>query len=122
MTIALRIDATDPTPPYEQLRRQFAAPIASGALAAGTRLPTVRQLASDLGIAPGTVMRAYAELEEQGLIIKRRGGGSIVAEGTSDPAAAAPALRQLADEFVAKARNLGATDAQIVDAVQQRAR
>ena len=118
--IALRIDPQDPTPAYEQLRRQIAAPIASGALEAGTRLPTVRQLASDLGIAPGTVMRAYSELGEQGLIVKRRGGGWIVADGKADPATAAPTLEELADEFVGRARNLGATDAQILDAVRSR--
>ena len=66
MTVALRVDAADPTPPYEQLRRQLAVLIRAGAVSVGTRLPTVRQLAKDLGLAPGTVMRTYRELEGEG--------------------------------------------------------
>lgn len=122
MTIALRIEADDPTPPYEQLRRQIAAVIATGALAAGTRLPTVRHLASDLGIAPGTVMRTYNLLEEQGFIVKRRGGGSIVAERKVVPEEARDALADLVDEYIGRARTLGATDQQIREAIERRLR
>lgn len=55
-----RIDPTDTRPPYEHLRLQIATAITSGLLPDGTRLPTVGQLAGDLGIAPGTVMCNYA--------------------------------------------------------------
>lgn len=53
LTLVVRIG--DPTPPYEQLRRQFAEGIRSGLLDAGTKLPPLRQLAADLGLTPGTV-------------------------------------------------------------------
>ena len=74
----LTVDTSNPTPPYEQLRRQLAELIQSAALAPGDRLPPLRQLAADLGLAVGTVARAYRELESAGLISSRRGGGTRV--------------------------------------------
>ena len=53
------IDAGSPVPPYEQLRSQLAKQIGDRTLAVGTRLPTVRRLAADLGLAVNTVARAY---------------------------------------------------------------
>jgi GntR family transcriptional regulator len=72
------IDPKSPTPPFEQLRAQLAGQVQSGALAAGSRLPTVRRLADDLGIAPNTVARAYRELEAGGLVTTRRRLGTVV--------------------------------------------
>ena len=60
MSADIAIDLSDPTPPYEQLRRQFATMIETGQLVAGQRLPPVRQLAKDLGLANGTVARPKA--------------------------------------------------------------
>ena len=61
MSPTLRIDVGSSVPPFEQIRGQVAGLIASGALSPGDRLPTVRDLASDLGVAVGTVQRAYRE-------------------------------------------------------------
>ncbi len=72
------IDSTSPVPPYEQLRVQLARQIQDRTLAVGTRLPTVRQLAADLGLAVNTVGRSYRELEEAGLIETRGRAGSFV--------------------------------------------
>lgn len=77
----LSVALSDPTPPYEQIRRQFAAHIQTGRLPAGERLPTVRQLATDLGLASGTVARAYRELETAGLITTDRARGTHVNQG-----------------------------------------
>ncbi len=74
----MRIDADDPTPPYEQLRRQLEHLISTGSLDDGQRLPSVRQLAADLSLAAGTVARTYAELEKGGLVLSRRGAGTRV--------------------------------------------
>jgi DNA-binding transcriptional regulator YhcF (GntR family) len=74
----VRIDSDSSVPPYEQIRLQYAGLIASGELAAGTRLPTVRQLAADLGLAANTVARAYRELETTGLIETRGRAGTVV--------------------------------------------
>jgi DNA-binding transcriptional regulator YhcF (GntR family) len=119
VTVALRLDPDDPTPPYEQLRRQMRAVIESGLLAPRTRLPTVRQLAADLGVAAGTVMRAYAALEGEGLIVTRRGGGTAVSDappGLSD-VERGRRLAELAVSMVAQARRLGAADEEIRQAV-----
>ncbi|WP_308009952.1 GntR family transcriptional regulator [Isoptericola luteus] len=111
----LTVDPDDPTPPYEQLRRQLSDLIGAGRLAENHRLPPVRQLAGDLGLAVGTVARAYRELEQAGQLVSRRGAGTRVAArgpGTRDP------LAQLADELVARARALGYDDDQIAGSVQ----
>ncbi len=119
MTGSLTVDDSDPTPPYEQLRRQLAELIAHGVLAPGDRLPPVRQLAGDLGLAAGTVARTYRELEAAALIRSRRGGGTRVADR---PAHLSESERrsQLDDEaraFVATARRLGFDHDQITGSV-----
>jgi DNA-binding transcriptional regulator YhcF (GntR family) len=78
--LQLTVALGDPTPPYEQLRRQLAGHIESGRLVAGSRLPPVRQLAADLGLAAGTVARAYRELEEAALITTGRARGTHVTQ------------------------------------------
>lgn len=75
----ITLDPNEPEPPYEQIRGQLARQIDSGALPAGARLPTVRRLAEDLGVAANTAARAYRELERAGLIETRGRGGSFVA-------------------------------------------
>lgn len=108
MTLStVTVDVLDPTPPYEQLRRQLADLIGSGVLGAGDRLPPVRQLAADLGLAAGTVARTYRELEQAGYVRSRRGGGTRVAP--SPPSAATPqrALEDAAAAYLERARVLG---------------
>jgi GntR family transcriptional regulator len=109
---SLRVVTSDPTPPYEQLRRQFVDLIGSGVLAAGDRLPPLRQLAADLGLAVGTVGRTYRELEAAGLVASRRGGGTRVvpAAATTSSTERERTLREHAEAFVRQARLLGAGD------------
>jgi len=76
----LRIDLDSAIPHYEQIRAQVTAALATGALLPGDRLPTVRVLAADLGIATGTIARAYRELEAAGLLTTRRRHGTVIAE------------------------------------------
>jgi DNA-binding transcriptional regulator YhcF (GntR family) len=87
MTIDLRIDGRGGDPPYEQIRTQIAQQVASGELAPGTKLPTVRSLADTLGIAPNTVARAYRELEHSGVVSTRGRNGTVVNGDGSDRAA-----------------------------------
>lgn len=75
----IAIDGRSAVPPYEQLRLQLARQIREESLVVGARLPTVRRLAEDLGLAVNTVARAYRELEEAGLIETRGRAGSFVA-------------------------------------------
>ncbi|MFD9465543.1 GntR family transcriptional regulator [Streptomyces sp. NPDC060027] len=116
---AVRVDTTSQVPPYEQIRAQLAALIRTGRLAEGERLPTVRQLAADLGLAPGTVARAYRELEMADLIRTRRGAGTRVAALPSDAHAHdADQLATLVRDFTSAARALGADTEDILTAVR----
>ena len=72
------VDPRDRTPIYAQLDRAIRAAIATGRLAAGDQLPTVRQLAVELSINANTVARVYAELERGGILETRRGVGTFV--------------------------------------------
>ena len=81
MDAQIVIDLQTGTPPYEQVQTQISSLIAVGQLPAGTRLPTIRSLAADLGVAAGTVARAYKELEAAGLVTTNRRQGTVVAEG-----------------------------------------
>jgi GntR family transcriptional regulator len=75
----LAVDPTDPLPLYAQLDRAIRAAIATGRLAPGERLPTVRQLAVDLSINANTVARVYLDLERASVVETRRGVGTFVA-------------------------------------------
>lgn len=75
----ITIDPGSTLPPYEQIRMQIATLVHTGELQAGTRLPTVRRLAGDLGLAPNTVARSYRELENDQVIDTRGRNGSFVA-------------------------------------------
>jgi len=115
---AVRVDTTSQVPPYEQIRAQLAAFIRTGRLAEGERLPTVRQLAADLGLAPGTVARAYRELEAAQLIRTRRGAGTRVAELPAVHGHDVHQLHTLARDFTSAARALGADTEDILKAVR----
>ncbi|MCK6056644.1 GntR family transcriptional regulator [Micrococcus luteus] len=82
---AVEIDLRSPVPPFEQIRAQIADLVAAGELPADTRLPSVRALAGDLGIAPNTVVRAYRELEAAGVVHTARGKGTVVADAPPAP-------------------------------------
>ena len=91
----LTIAADSPVPPFEQLRAQLAQQIVDRELVVGTRLPTVRRLAVDLGLAANTVARAYRELEEAGLVETRgRAGTFVSAAGERSRERAREAARQ----------------------------
>ncbi|NUT20277.1 MAG: GntR family transcriptional regulator [Hamadaea sp.] len=108
-----------PVPPYEQIRAQIAELIAIGTLPAGHRLPSIRQLAADLGVATGTVARAYQEMEIAGLVRTRGSGGTVVASRrTGEQLDPAGRLSALALSFVTAARRLGADDAAILESVR----
>lgn len=100
------VDVSSPTPPYEQIRAQIAAHIHGGRLPDGARLPTMRALAADLGVAIGTVARAYRELEATGLIASRRRTGTVVTGPTSAPEPPA-SVHEAAVELAERASRAG---------------
>jgi len=98
------IDPRSAVPPFEQLRVQVRDLVANGELTPGTRLPTVRRLAGDLGLATNTVARAYRELETDGIIETRGRKGSFV---SSHGGPAERRAQEAAAEFAQRIRNLG---------------
>src|SRR3954447_14582950 len=96
----ITLDTSHGEPPYEQIRTQIAAQVASGELQPGTKLPTVRALAATLGIAPNTVARAYRELEHTGVVTTRGRAGTVV-NGDDADRASKDAARSYADAMLA---------------------
>src|SRR3954470_5409996 len=93
----ITIDAGSSTPPFEQVRSQLAEQIQSGRLPVGARLPTVRGLALQLGLAANTVARAFGELEHAGLVRTRgRAGTTVSASGDAGRERAAAAAGEYA--------------------------
>jgi DNA-binding transcriptional regulator YhcF (GntR family) len=112
----ITVDASSASPPYEQIRAQLAAHVDTGELQPGDRLPTVRRLAEDLGVAANTVARAYRELEQSGVIETRGRSGSYVTGDQVERRA-----RQAAADYLARTRDLGLTAADAVALVQHQA-
>jgi DNA-binding transcriptional regulator YhcF (GntR family) len=98
------VDPASRVPPYEQVRDQLAAAIDSGELGIEQRLPTVRKLAADLGLAVNTVARAYRELEQAGRIESRGRRGSFVAGSYDDTRSEAVAATR---DFTSRMQHLG---------------
>ncbi|WP_229074843.1 GntR family transcriptional regulator [Actinoplanes sp. DH11] len=100
----ITIDPASPAPPYEQVRLRIAALAAAGDLPAGTRLPSVRQLAADLNLAANTVARAYRELEHAGLVETQGRNGTVI---TARAAGTSLLAQQAAADYAARIRALG---------------
>ena len=100
----ITIDAGSPTPPYEQVRLRIAELAAAGDLPAGTKLPPVRGLATDLGLAANTVARAYRELELAGLVETRGRLGTVI---TSRAAGTSAQAQKAAQAYAERTRALG---------------
>jgi len=84
----VRIDSESRVPIYAQIVEQIKAQIAAGQLTPGDQLPTIRRLATDLRINFNTVVRAYLELEGEGLISTQRGRGTFIADSPEEEALA----------------------------------
>ena len=74
----IHLDEASPTPKYQQIVEQVRALVATGALPPRTPLPSVRQLAADLGINVNTVLAAYRALESEGIILLRHGARAVI--------------------------------------------
>ncbi len=111
----LHVDPRSATPPYEQVREQIAAQARDGALPAGTRLPAVRQLAAELGLAANTVARAYRELEQAGLVQTRGRNGTVV---TARAAGVPAEAQRLAAAYAERVTALGLPPAAALDLVR----
>ncbi len=110
----ITIDASLVEPPYDQVKHQISALVAAGDLHSGDKLPTVRQLANDLGLAPNTVARAYRELEAASVLDTRGRAGTFVAGDETRRAA-----HQAAAEYAQRVRDLGLSGAQAIALVER---
>lgn len=100
-----RLDFQTGVPVYRQIIDQVQAGIATGSLAPGHQLPTVRQVAVDLAINPNTVLRAYRELEIRGVLETQQGTGTFISHRKvrTDDSERERQLEQLVSEFVSRA-------------------
>ena len=118
----IRIDHSSKIPPFEQLRAQLALMVSSGRLRPGNQLPTIRELAAQLGLANGTVARAYRELEYAGIVHGRGRLGTFVAD---EPPVAFPVierrrrLAEAAEAFAVQAAQLGSDKVAALEAAEQ---
>ncbi|PQZ93514.1 GntR family transcriptional regulator [Arthrobacter sp. MYb227] len=100
----ISVDSTDKTAPYQQVRQQILTAISKGKLKAGTKLPSVRALAEQLGLAVNTAAKVYKELEAGGAVVTRGRHGTIV-QATDDEGSIAVA--DAASELAAVATRWG---------------
>ena len=99
MSVHHAVSAPDGTTPSTDIYQRFRGLIVSGRLGALEKLPTVRQAAADLGVAPGTVAKAYKMLEQDGLVVSRTAAGTRVAESAALlPRSVLTRIRDLSDE------------------------
>ncbi len=114
-----RLDADSGVPVYRQLIDQVTGALASGSLAAGNQLPTVRQVAVDLAINPNTVMRAYRELEIRGILETQQGTGTFIGrqKAKRPDAERQRQLSQLVSDFLARAGAAGFTVEELLEQI-----
>lgn len=119
--VSLHIEPSSPDPIYRQIVGQITRLIIAGQCPPGTRLPSVREVASAHAVNPMTVSKAYSLLEEQGLLERLRGKGMVVAmhAGTGKPKAARlQALLPALDELARQAQQLGLSFEQVTEALR----
>jgi len=104
-----RIDPRSSTPIYAQIADNVRVAVASGELERGSGLPSVRMLATQLRVNPATVVQAYRELEEEGLVQMRQGSGTFVVDVAPERRARErnAAARRIVREMIASAAAMG---------------
>jgi DNA-binding transcriptional regulator YhcF (GntR family) len=109
-----RIDAGSGVPIYRQLIEQVRRDVMLGRLSAGDQLPTLREVVDAAAINPNTVAKAYAELEHEGLVVRRQGMGTFVASAPpAEVLNAPPAVRSSLARWIGRARDAGLSSEQI---------
>jgi len=117
----LKLDLHSGVPVYRQIIDQVRGGMASGTLASGDQLPTVRQLAVDLAINPNTVMRAYRELELGGMLETHQGTGTFISDKkiSRNNAERERQLDQVAGEIAARAGAAGFTLDEVLERLRE---
>jgi GntR family transcriptional regulator len=122
VSVEIQIDTKSGVPFYRQIIEQVKFSIASGDLSSGDRLPTVRQLAVDLSINPNTVIRAYRELEIEGMLDTQQGSGTFVSDRLPDidQLERQRMLDQILTDMLARASAYGFTLDEVLQGLQHR--
>ncbi|MCA9262059.1 MAG: GntR family transcriptional regulator [Planctomycetales bacterium] len=120
----IRLSESDGVPFYRQIVNQVKYLVASGRLAPGEQLPSVRALAEQLTVNPNTVARAYRDLDSAGVLATRQGAGVFVAQNGSPLAAREKQrlLQERVDQLLAEASSLGVEAETIVAMIRSRQR
>jgi len=113
----IRLDPDSPQGLADQIAAQVRGAIADGTLQAGEKLPPARELASGLDVNMHTVLRAYGDLRDEGLIDLRRGRGAHVHAGANLPLTAQ--LQQQIRDLVASAARIGLSKEQLIDEIRK---
>lgn len=116
------IIAIDPElrrPIYVQIMDEVRRARALGVLKPGDVLPSVRQLAGDLGVNPNTVKQAYHELEREGAVETRRGQGTFLTRAQPNGTERADLLREVARRALLDAQRHGAAPAELIEAIRE---
>lgn len=117
----ITIDEGNGIPIWLQLRNRLIYLITSGHFAVGEKLPTMREMAVDLGINYNTVSKVYQDIERDGYIVSKRGRGTFVSDAyLQNQDSAAGEAESLTDVFIQQCRELGVPRQDILALVQQR--
>lgn len=121
MSRTLRIDPADPRPIWRQIEESVRHLVASGAMAAGTVVPSVRDLARELQVNPATVSKAYQRLTDAGVLAVRRGEGTYVSDAPPDlpDTERSRKLREGALRYASLAVTLGASRQETAEALEE---
>lgn len=119
----IQISLKDGVPIYRQIVNQVKYMVASGQLTSGMEVPPIRVLAEQLLVTPNTVVKAYRELETEGVVYKRRGAGTFIAENGSPLKAAEQKriLTERADTLLTEAQQMGYSLDDITTLLNERA-
>ncbi len=117
----LQLDPRSGIPVYRQMMDQMKCYVVGGTLRPGDQLPSIRELASALAVNPTTVVKAYTELEREGVIEMRHGKGAFVAEQARSLSVAEQesALRRSARQLALESAQLGVPAARVVQLVRE---
>jgi GntR family transcriptional regulator len=116
--VLISIDPDQRRPIYVQIIDEVRRGLVLGVLRPGEALPSVRQLAADLGVNPNTVKQAYHELEREGAVETRRGQGTFVSEARLNGAERVRLLREVARRAVLDAGRHGAAPEELIEAIR----
>ena len=119
--ISFRLDSKSGVPIYRQIQDQIRCGIAAEQLTPGEQLPTIRALAVELAVNPNTIIKAYSELEHEGLLTSEQGSGTFIAARSGATVSAAQQqakLQNLCVEFLAQAARYGFSPGDVVQAIQ----